>query len=418
MYQKITLSNGARLLTQAVPGVRSAALGFYVGVGSRHERAEESGAAHFIEHMLFKGTGRRSAAQLARDTDAIGGQFNAYTTKEHTCFYARTLDRHLDLGLDILTDMLFHSRFDQGDVEMEREVILGEIGMYEDNPEDLVFERLSAAAYQDSPLARPILGRESTLSGMTGEWLRQWQRERYHAGTLVAALVGSFTDRQVELLTRTLAQLPRGEEAGTAPSAYRPAVTARKKAIEQNHLLLAYPAPTYLDERRPQAALLNALLGGGCSSRLFQELREARGLCYSTYSTIDNHADTGLIAIYAAVSPERERDALDAAREIVQTLAEHGPGQEELERVREQAKANLLLSTESVQNRMNQLGGQTTLYGQVLEVDELLERYDAVTREQVRELAQEMFRPDMASLSAVGQVGEPEDYARWLGMSS
>lgn len=415
MYQKITLPNGARLLTQAVPGARSAALGFYVGVGSRHERAEESGAAHFIEHMLFKGTDRRTAAQLARDTDAIGGQFNAYTTKEHTCFYARTLDRHLDLGLDILTDMLFHSRFDQGDVELEREVILGEIDMYEDNPEDLVFERLFAAVYQDSPLARPILGRASTLANMTGEWLRQWQRERYHAGTLVAALAGSFTDRQVELLTGVLARLPRGEEAKSGSAAYRPAVTARKKAIEQNHLLLAYPAPTYLDERRPQGALLNALLGGGCSSRLFQELREVRGLCYSTYSTIDNHADTGLIAVYAAVSPERERAALDAAREIVEELAEHGPGQEELDRVREQAKANLLMSAESVQNRMNQLGGQTTLYGQVLETDEVLERYDAVSREQVRELAQEMFRPSMASISAVGQVGEPEDYARWLG---
>lgn len=415
MYQQITLSNGARLLTQEVPGARSAALGFFVGVGSRHEGARESGAAHFIEHMLFKGTARRSAAQLARDTDAIGGQLNAYTTKDHTCFYARTLDRHLDRGLDILTDMLFHSRFDQGDTELERGVILGEIDMYEDSPEDLVAERLSAAVYRGTPLARPILGRESTLAGMTGEWLRQWQGERYHAGTLVAALAGSFTAAQVEHLQAALAQLPPGKLPRTRPAVYRPAVTARKKAIEQNHILLAYPAPTALDPRRFQGALLNALLGGGCSSRLFQELRERRGLCYSTYSFIDAHADTGLLGIYAAVSPEQERAALEAARQITVQLAEEGPGQEELDRVREQVQANLLLGAESVQNRMSQLGGQALLYGQAQETDELLALYDAVTRDQVRDLAREIFRPELASLSAVGRVGSAAEYARWLG---
>lgn len=415
MYQQITLSNGARLLTQEVPGARSAALGFFVGVGSRHEGARESGASHFIEHMLFKGTARRSAAQLARDTDAIGGQLNAYTTKDHTCFYARTLDRHLDRGLDILTDMLFHSRFDQGDVELERGVILGEIDMYEDTPEDLVAERLAAAVYRGTPLARPILGRESTLAGMTGEWLRRWQEERYHAGTLVAALAGSFTAAQVEHLRAVLAQLPPGKLPRTRPAAYRPAVTARKKAIEQNHILLAYPAPTALDPRRFQGALLNALLGGGCSSRLFQELRESRGLCYSTYSFVDAHADTGLLGIYAAVSPEQERAALEAARRITVQLAEEGPGQEELDRVREQVKASLLLGAESVQNRMSQLGGQALLYGQVQETDELLALYDAVTRDQVRDLAEEIFRPELASLSAVGRVGSAAAYARWLG---
>ena len=188
MYQQITLPNGARLLTEEVPGARSAALGFFVGVGSRHERQRENGAAHFIEHMLFKGTQRRSTAQLARDMDAIGGQVNAYTTKEHTCFYARSLDKHLDISLDILSDMLFHSRFDQGDVETERGVVLEEIGMYEDSPEDLVSERLAAAVYKGSPLARPILGTQATLTPMTGEWLAQWQREHYRPGALVAAL--------------------------------------------------------------------------------------------------------------------------------------------------------------------------------------------------------------------------------------
>ena len=415
MYRPITLPNGARLLLQEVPGAQSAALGFFVGVGSRHEAPRENGAAHFIEHMLFKGTARRSAGQLARDMDAIGGQFNAYTTKEHTCFYGRTLDRHLDEGLDILADMLFHSRFDQGDVELERGVILEEIGMYEDTPEDLVSERLSAAVYRGTPLARPILGRESTLEGMTGEWLARWQRKHYHAGNLVAALAGKFSPAQADSLRDLLAALPSGLPAQSPPVTYRPAVTAKKKAIEQNHLILAFPAPSYLDERRPQVLLLNALLGGGCSSRLFQQLREERGLCYSVYSYVADHADTGLLGIYAGVSRDQEWTALEGARRVALELADHGPSQEEVDRVREQAKANLLMGSESVQARMSHLGSSALLYGRVRETEELLDLYDAVTREQLRDLAGALFRMEAASLSAVGRVGSSADYAAWLG---
>ena len=415
MYQPITLPNGARLLLQEVPGAQSAALGFFVGVGSRHEAPRENGAAHFIEHMLFKGTARRSAGQLARDMDAIGGQFNAYTTKEHTCFYGRTLDRHLDEGLDILADMLFHSRFDQGDVELERGVILEEIGMYEDTPEDLVSERLSAAVYRGTPLARPILGRESTLEGMTGEWLARWQRKHYHAGNLVAALAGKFSPAQADSLRDLLAALPSGLPAQSPPVTYRPAVTAKKKAIEQNHLILAFPAPSYLDERRPQVLLLNALLGGGCSSRLFQQLREERGLCYSVYSYVADHADAGLLGIYAAVSRDQEWAALEGARRVALELADRGPSQEEVDRVREQAKANLLMGSESVQARMSHLGSSALLYGRVRETEELLDLYDAVTREQLRDLAGALFRMEAASLSAVGRVGSSADYAAWLG---
>lgn len=231
MYQQITLPNGARLLTEEVPGARSAALGFFVGVGSRHEAPRENGAAHFIEHMLFKGTQRRSTAQLARDMDAIGGQVNAYTTKEHTCFYARSLDKHLDISLDILSDMLFHSRFAQEDVETERGVVLEEIGMYEDSPEDLVSERLAAAVYKGSPLARPILGTQATLAPMTGEWLAQWQREHYRPGALVAALAGSFTPQQVDRLKDCLAQLEPGPVAQTKPGSLSP----RRHRPEEGH---------------------------------------------------------------------------------------------------------------------------------------------------------------------------------------
>lgn len=414
MYQQITLPNGARILTEAVPGARSAALGFFVGVGSRHERRQDNGAAHFIEHMLFKGTARRSAAQLARDMDAIGGQVNAYTTKEHTCFYARSLDRHLDYSLDLLSDMLFHSRFSQEDVETERGVILEEIGMYEDTPEDLVSERLSAAVYKGTALARPILGSQATLAPMTGEFLARWQREHYRPGNLVAALAGSFTQAQVDKLSDCLSQLEPGPVPQYRPAAYRPAVTARRKAMEQNHLILAFPAPSYLDERRPQLLLLNSLLGGGCSSRLFQEVREKRGLCYTVYSYAADHEDTGLLGIYTALGQEQEEQALETIYHLVEELAEHGPTQEELDRVREQAKANLLMGAESIQARMSHLGSSALLFGRVRETEEIIALYDAVTREQLRDLAQALFVPEGASLSALGRVRPAQDYSQWL----
>ena len=370
--------------------------------------------------MLFKGTAQHSASELAERMDAIGGQVNAYTTKEHTCFYARSLDKHLDISLDILSDMLFHSRFDQGDVETERGVVLEEIGMYEDSPEDLVAERLAAAVYKGSPLARPILGTQATLTPMTGEWLAQWQREHYRPGALVAALAGSFTQGQVDRLKDCLAQLELSELApGHVPSCkgarYRPAITVRRKPTEQNHLILAFPSLTYLDERRPQLLLLNALLGGGCSSRLFQELREKRGLCYTVYSYVSDHADAGFLGVYAALNREQEGQALDAKRDLVCELADPGPSQEELDRVREQAKANLLMGSESIQSRMSQLGASALLYGRVRETEELLAQYDAVTRLLLRVLAQYIFQMDLASLSAVGRVKTAADYSAWLG---
>ncbi len=411
MVQTITLPNGARLVTEAIPGVRSAALGFFVGVGSRHEAKEENGAAHFIEHMLFKGTQRRTAARLAMDMDAIGGQVNAYTTKEYTCFYARSLDAHLDRSLDILSDMLFHSRFAQEDVETERGVILEEIGMYEDTPEDLVAERLSGAVYKPSPLARPILGTAATLAGMTGSWLHDWQRTHYRPGVMVAALAGSFSQEQADRLRDVLAALePAPEPPPVLPAAFRPAVVTRRKAIEQNHVILAWPAFGWMDERRYQLVLLNSLLGGGCSSRLFQEVREKRGLCYTVYSYVADHADAGLLGVYTAVSPDQEAAALDTVRRVVYELADKGPAVEELDRVREQAKANLLMSAESVQSRMSRLGIDTLLYGRVQATEEILARYDAVTAGQLRDLARELFAPERTSLSAVGRVRTVQSY--------
>ena len=334
-------------------------------------------------HMVFKGTERRTARQLAQEMDAIGGQVNAYTTKEHTCFYARCLDEHLDRAADLLLDMLFSSRFDQSDVEMERGVVLEEIGMYEDAPEDLVSERLAAMVYKGSPLARPILGKASTLAPMTGQWLKAWQKEHYRPGNIVVSLAGSFTQRQLDDLCTRLSQLEAGPAPTTRPAAYRPAITAKRKAIEQNHLLLAFPAPNYLDPRRYQIQLMNAIFGGGCSSRLFQEVREKRGLCYSVYSYVADHQDTGLLGIYTAVGKEQERQALDTVRDVVERLLQEGPSQEELDRAREQAKANLLMGAESIQARMSHLGASALLYGRVQETEEIISLYDSATRAQL-----------------------------------
>ena len=234
-----------RILTEHVPGVRSVSLGIWVGTGSRHESAGENGAAHFIEHMLFKGTRSRTAAQLAEEMDAVGGQINAFTTKECTCFYARVLDTHLARAADILCDMFFHSRFDDADVETERGVILEEIGMYEDNPEDLCAERLAGAVFKGSPLARPILGRKATLDKMDGAWLRAYQRAHYRPDRIVVALAGSFTDADAVELAGRFAGLEARPHTAARAAAYVPGVVVKKKAIEQNHLTLAFPGLSF-----------------------------------------------------------------------------------------------------------------------------------------------------------------------------
>ncbi len=417
MYRTITLPNGARILTEYIPGARTTALGFFIGTGSRHERAAENGAAHFIEHMLFKGTTSRDAGQLAREMDALGGQVNAYTTKEMTCYYARCLDSHLERCLDLMCDMLFHSRFDERDVELERGVILEEIGMYEDTPEDLVSERLSAAVYKGSSLGRPILGRAATLNKMTGDWLKEYHRTHYTPGNLVVSLAGSFTPAIVDLLKARLSTLPALPLQREKSAVYHSAITVRRKSIEQNHVILAFPALGYRNPRRYQMLVLNTILGGGVSSRLFQELREKRGLCYSVYSFCSEHAETGLFGVYTALNREQENQALDTIRGQICDLADHGPTEDELARTKEQAKANVLMGLESVQAHMSHLGTSALLYGFVREADEILQAYDRVTRDEVQLLAQELFQFENASLSAVGRGENADDYIRLLSLN-
>lgn len=410
MHQLTTLPNGVRILTQPVPAVRTAALGIFIGTGSRHEKANEGGAAHFIEHMTFKSTTHRTTDQLAQEIDTVGGQVNAYTTKESTCFYARCLDTHLDRVIDLLCDMLFHSAFLQEEVDTERGVILEEIGMYRDTPEDLVAERLSAAVYKGNSLGRPILGTGKTLASMTGDWLREYRHTHYRPDRVVVSLAGSFTDAAVDELKAQFSVLEPAPTPAIQPAVYRPCVTLRRKAIEQNHLILAFPAPSFLDGRRYEMHLLSSILGGGVSSRLFQEVREKRGLCYTVYSYISDHEDTGLMGLYTALGQETEEQALTTMCRVVSELAEHGPLAAELDRAREQAKANVLMGLESTQARMSHMGNSMLLFHRILSTDDILARYDAIAAEDLRTLAQEVFDFSRASLSAVGRVRGEEAY--------
>ena len=414
LVEQITLQNGVRILTEPMAGVRSASLGIWVGAGSRHESAAENGAAHFIEHMVFKGTETRSAAQIAQEMDAIGGQVNAFTTKESTCFYVRALDTHLAQAADILCDMFFHSAFRQADVDTERGVILEEIGMYADNPEDLCSERLASAVYKGSALARPILGKPATLKTMTGKSLRAWKDTHYRPDQVVVALAGSFSSAVVEDLKSRFGAMAPVPKVRHKAAVFQSAFTLKKKAIEQNHLTLAFPGFPYGSDRRFALQLLSFILGGGMSSRLWQEVREKRGLCYSVYSYGAGHEDTGLFGIYTALGRETEAQALDAIKTVVTELVQDGVSLDELSRAREQSKASVLMGLESTQSHMSHMGRSALLTGTVLTPDEIIAAYDAVTREDVLNLARTMFDPQNMALSAVGRVGTEEYYRNLL----
>ena len=410
MYEKITLPNGARIVFERMEGVRSVSLGIWVGAGSRFERAEEGGSAHFIEHMLFKGTETRTAAQLAEEADALGGQLNAYTTRDNTCFYTRVLDTHLPRAAEVLADMFFRSRFDEADVENEKGVIGEEIDMYEDTPEDVAAENLLAGCFPGA-LGRPVLGTEETLAGLSGRSLRAFMERTYTAPRIAVALAGSFTDADVDAVARIFAQMPPAERGEPERSAYAPCLTLREKAVEQNQLVLGFPGLETASEERFAMQLFSNILGGSSSSRLFQTVREKHGLCYSIYSFTAGYQDTGLFAVALAANRQSERRALGLTIDELRRIRDDGVTAAELGRAREQVTASILMSLESSASRMNRLGyGELFLPRGALTPDELIERYEAVTLADVRSLAQRTLDFRRASLSAVGRVADGEEY--------
>ena len=413
MYEIITLPNGVRIVSEHIETFRSAAVGIWVGVGSRFEKRGEEGSAHFIEHMLFKGTERSSSAELASRMDAIGGQVNAFTTRDSTCFYARVLDTHLKEASGILTEMFFDSLFREEDVENERGVVLEEIDMYRDTPEDLVVEQLLAKVFPGS-LGRPVLGKAGSLIRMTGRSLQAFKEREYSPDRIVISLCGSFTDDDVRYLADRFTPLTPQRHAPVRRSAYTPAQVFRKRATEQNHVCLSWPGLTEGDERRFAMQVMSMILGGGMSSRLFQTVRERNGLCYSIGSFTAAYRDTGLFGVSTAVGRESEGRALSLIRQEVERFASDGVTDEELSRARELLKSGVVLSMESTASRMNRLGSSILHLGYCLSQNEILERYSAVTAEDVSALARQTLRPESLGFSAVGRLSEESRYRELL----
>jgi len=415
MVEKITLENGVRIVCEHIPHVRSVSLGFWFGVGSRHEDIQINGASHFMEHMLFKGTENRSAAQIAEEMDQLGGGLNAFTTKECTCFYGRVLDSNLRQTVDLLADMLFSSSLSERDIEAERSVIFEEIDMYEDSPEDLVSEELLERVFPDSTLALPILGTKKSLKNLSRDTLLAYKDTHYVPDRLVVALSGNFSAADLAHIQDTFSEMIRRPVLDVGSAAYVPAFTCRKKEIEQNHLCLLLPGLSIQSEERYAAQLLINILGGGMSSRLFQTVREQHGLCYSVYSFGASYQDLGALGIYAALSHETEDKALALVLDILRDLRDNGVTPAERDRACQQVKSSILMSLESTSSRMNSLGRSELYRGHIPTPEETIARYDSVTGDDILNLARQLFDLSQLSFSAVGQVQDVERYRALLG---
>ena len=414
MYVKRVLPNGVRLISEKLDGVRTVSVGIWVGNGSRYEPAALGGISHFIEHMIFKGTEKRSAQHIAMAIDALGGQANAFTDKECTCYYMKVLDKRLQTGISILADMFLHSRFAQEDIELERGVVLEEIDMYEDSPEDVAIDKLFEKCYEGSALGRPILGTAETLQTINSEAMHDYMRRYYRPADTVIAVSGHFTEEDLDYIADLFSHMEGKGRNQITPAVYQPSLMLREKDIEQNHLCLSFPGVSLLSGDRFAMNLLSSILGGGMSSRLFQSVREKNGLCYSIYSFTTPHLDTGLLSIYTGLGAETERKALELIVRELHEFCETGPAPDELSRCREQVKTTLLMGLESTGTRMMTVGRSELLRGEVSAVEQVLAAYDKVTMEDILSLARRVFDFSQVSLAVVGQPDREETYRALL----
>ncbi|MEW6046306.1 MAG: pitrilysin family protein [Bacillota bacterium] len=404
--RRTVLDNGVRIVTEAMDDLRSASVSFWVDVGSRDEAPGEQGICHFIEHMMFKGTERLSARQIAERIDAIGGQLNAFTTKEQTCYYARVLDEHLHEAVDLLADMLLHSKMDPADVDKEKGVIREEIRMYEDTPDEIIHDLVAQAALGRHPAGRAVAGTEESVQSLTPEQIRAFVRAHYTGRRLVVAAAGRLDhDRLAEQVARYFSALSPGEpprRSGAVESGYRWLV--RSKKTEQAHFCVGAPGLQAASPDKWPMMLLDTVLGGGVSSRLFQELREERGWVYSTYSYHTALSDVGYFTVYAGASPDKAAAVLDLVERELASVAASGISPEELRRAKEHLKGSLMLSLESTSHRASRLARAELSGEPYLAPDEVLARIEQVTAEQVHELAARVFVPDRYAYAAVGPV--------------
>ncbi len=393
MIETTVLSSGMMLITERMPEVRSVSLGFWVGTGSRDERPGEEGISHFLEHLLFKGTPTRSARSIAEDTDAVGGDMNAYTTKEYTTFYMRLLGENLDLGLEILSDIMWNPALREEEVDAERQVILEEVLMHRDEPADVVYENLSSALFPHHPLGREVLGIPEVISSLSVAEIRQFLDHHYRPGNIVVSAAG---DVDHEAIAEGLESLGGSRLGGEAPEREAPGATTslvhvEHRDTEQAHLVLGMRTGARRDPRRYALSALNHALGGGLSSRLFQRVREERGLCYSIGSDRVAYADAGMLTVSVSTSPENVEETLSIILDELAELEREGISERELELAKGHLKADTLLSLEDSGSRMSRLGAGMLLQGEVITPDEGIARMEAVTREAVAAVAAEVL---------------------------
>ncbi|MBO9609536.1 MAG: insulinase family protein [Paenibacillaceae bacterium] len=397
------LSNGMRVVMEKIPTCRSVSFGIWVKTGSRNEPLPLNGVSHFIEHMLFKGTDRYSAKDIADVFDGIGGNVNAFTTKEYTCYYAKVLDEHLHIAVDVLADMVFHSRLDTEELEKERNVILEEIAMYDDTPDDLVHDLLAKAAYGDHPLGLTILGTEPNLRSLSANELRGYMDRHYSIGNIVIGVAGNYGDDLLELLERHFSGFANvGEPFSCDPPAFVGDSLFHSKKTEQNHICFSWPGCSIGDERLYGMILLNNVIGGGMSSRLFQEIREKRGMAYSVYSYHSAHLDSGLFTVYIGTAPKQTEEVLKVSMDVIGEVIGEGVLESELRRGKEQLKGSLILGLESTSSRMNRIGKNELMLGKHNTMDEIIERIEAIRMEDIKALTNELFAQPFA-LAMVGQ---------------
>ncbi len=408
MYRKRILDNGVRLVTEQIPTLKSVTVGMWVNTGSRDESPAQAGYSHFIEHMFFKGTATRSATDISREIDALGGEMNAFTTRETTTFYVKVLDQHLPKALNLLSDLFHRSRFGPKEIEKEKQVVLEEIRMVQDDPEDLVQELHTGLVMGRHPLSRPILGQETTIAKLRRDDLLDYVETHYRPQEMVLAVAGNFNQRRLEqTMARTFGR-PRLSVSAAPRRRWSPdicgGVVTKRKSLEQVHLCVGLKGIPAGHKDRYAAYALNSVLGGSVSSRLFQEIREKRGLAYSIYSFLSGYSDGGTMTVYAGTRAREVERVLDLIRREVRNMAARGIERAELKRTKDQMKGSLMLSLESSHSRMNKLAKDELVAGAHTSLEEMLSDIDAVTGQRVAQVAQELFAPGTMAITALGPL--------------
>ncbi|UAL54304.1 M16 family metallopeptidase [Metabacillus dongyingensis] len=407
MIKKYTCQNGVRIVLENIPHVRSVAIGVWIGTGSRNENEKNNGISHFLEHMFFKGTKTRSAREIAESFDSIGGQVNAFTSKEYTCYYAKVLDEHSDYALEVLADMFFNSTFDDIELKKEKNVVYEEIKMYEDTPDDIVHDLLSKATYGNHPLGYPILGTEETLAKFESDTLREYMDQYYTPENVVISVAGNISESfisEVEKQFGSFETSQKGTEVGVP--AFMNQKLARKKDTEQAHLCIGFDGLQVGHEKIYDLIVLNNVLGGSMSSRLFQDVREQKGLAYSVFSYHSSYQDNGMLTIYGGTGRAQLDVLFETIQETLATLKKEGITAKELTNSIEQMKGNLMLSLESTNSRMSRNGKNELLLGRHRSLDEMIEMINEVTEDNVNALAKQLFTDDysIALISPDGKL--------------